>query len=47
MHFDDGIDVCAIPAVRQLNIAEAAFTIIIVDQYVIRFDIYLEKLDDV
>ena len=42
MLFDDGIDVCAIPAVRQLDIAEAASSSI-VEQYVIRFDIYLYK----
>ena len=39
MLFDNGIEVCAISAIRQFDVAEAASTATIVDQYVIRFDI--------
>lgn len=35
---------CAISAVCQFNIAETIFVITIVDQYVVRFDVYFYEL---
>ncbi len=43
MFFDYGINVCAISAIRQFDIAESTFTVTIVDQYIIRFHICHQK----
>ena len=43
MLFDNEINVCAISAIRQFDVAEATATATIVDQYIIRFDICYQE----
>lgn len=43
MFFDYEINMCAIFAIRQFDIAESTFTVTIVDQYIIQFHICHQK----